>query len=168
MSAPSREARPRLLPCPHRRRPPLQPFPPRTTRRGWRPAPRACSLALVGASLLLNARGEETVTLPILGTPLPPLCAMKGLAGWDCPGCGLTRSFVSLAHGDFARAWHFNPAGWLIFAAILLQIPFRAVQLWRLRRGLRELDAPWLIVLAWLIVVALLGQWAARLFAAWM
>ena len=24
--------------------------------------------------------------------------------GYDCPGCGLTRSFVSLAHGNIGRA----------------------------------------------------------------
>ena len=38
----------------------------------------------------------------------PTLCLIKNLTGHDCPGCGLTRAFPSVAHFEFRRAWQFN------------------------------------------------------------
>jgi hypothetical protein len=37
----------------------------------------------------------------------------------DCPFCGMTRSFVALAHGEVSSAFRFHPAGPLLFAAML-------------------------------------------------
>ncbi|MGP4016420.1 DUF2752 domain-containing protein [Saccharopolyspora sp. 5N708] len=50
------------------------------------------------------------------GFPLPP-CPIKLLTGLDCPGCGATRMFYSLLHGDLLSALHFN-------AAAVVFIPF--------------------------------------------
>ena len=36
-------------------------------------------------------------------------CLFKSLTGYDCPGCGNTRSVLSLLHGDFPRAVKYNP-----------------------------------------------------------
>ena len=43
--------------------------------------------------------------------------------GIDCPGCGLTRSFIHLAHAEPLAAWELNPLSWLLFGYVVAQIP---------------------------------------------
>ncbi|MDH3718592.1 MAG: DUF2752 domain-containing protein [Planctomycetota bacterium] len=115
------------------------------------------------AAALMEIRGGHHVTLPWLG-PLPAACVWKSMWGMNCPGCGLTRSVVSLMHADPGAAWRYNPAGWLIFAIAIYQIPFRAVQLWRLARGqVDRRHGIWTIHLAvWATVTAIIAQWLWR------
>lgn len=47
---------------------------------------------------------------------LPSFCPFYNLTGLPCPGCGLTRAFVCLGHGQWREAWHWHPLGWLIYA----------------------------------------------------
>lgn len=119
---------------------------------------------VLALSFVLGVRGEEQVTLPIFQVPLPPFCSFKRMVGVDCPGCGLTRCFISLAHGDLPRAWQFNPAGIYFFALVMAQIPLRGWLLWRARTGRRAIDLGWwghgaLLLLATLLI----GQWAVRI-----
>ncbi len=37
-----------------------------------------------------------------------PVCPLYSLTGIHCPGCGLTRGFHALFHGDVLTALHFN------------------------------------------------------------
>ena len=37
-----------------------------------------------------------------------PLCPVRSLTGWWCPGCGLTRAAHHLLHGDIGRAHGYN------------------------------------------------------------
>ena len=37
-----------------------------------------------------------------------PVCPLYELTGFACPGCGLTRGFHALFHGDWAAAFGFN------------------------------------------------------------
>jgi hypothetical protein len=85
------------------------------------------TLVLV-ASLLLDVK-SGAVHLPVAALPLPPLCMSKELFGMDCPGCGLTRSFVHLAHGRWTESWQAHRLGWLLAALLLAQIPYRALRL---------------------------------------
>lgn len=48
-----------------------------------------------------------------------PQCPFHALTGLNCPGCGMTRGFHSLFHGDLLSAVHFN-ALLPIFAFIFL------------------------------------------------
>ena len=76
----------------------------------------------------------------------------------------MTRCFISLAHGDLRAAWRYNPAGPLLFAMLAFQIPFRLVQLFRIRRGLPELRMGWWPqALFALLGVLMVGQWLLRL-----
>jgi hypothetical protein len=122
-----------------------------------------CS-AIVVLSFLLSVRNQTRVVLPWVNVPLPELCMMRRMTGLGCPGCGMTRCFISLARGDVAAAWSYNPAGLLMFAVIAFQIPFRSLQLWRIRRGLPELRtglAAQIILIT--LAAAMIGQWALRL-----
>ena len=47
-----------------------------------------------------------------------PVCQFHRLTGWNCPGCGLTRSFHALLHADFATASRDNAL--LILTLLLL------------------------------------------------
>lgn len=88
------------------------------------------------AAFALSFRAGETVYLPWSSLALPPSCGMKLYWGIDCPGCGLTRSFILLAHGDVAGSLAMNPAGVLMFGVVLFQVPYRIAQIWRIRQGL--------------------------------
>lgn len=41
-------------------------------------------------------------------------CPYAYLFGISCPGCGMTRSFIALAHLDFRGAFHYHPLFWLV------------------------------------------------------
>jgi hypothetical protein len=121
------------------------------------------SLVVVGLSLLLSTGGKEQVILPWINLPTPGLCVSKNMLGLDCPGCGMTRCFISMAHGDFSAAWHFNPAGILLFGVLLSQIPIRTVQLLRLRAGRLPYSfarSQWVL---WVVVAVMLAQWVVKL-----
>ena len=48
------------------------------------------------------------------------LCPFRAVTGLPCPGCGMTRAFCSIGHGDIAAAFSYNALGPLVFAAALL------------------------------------------------
>lgn len=78
--------------------------------------------------------------LQVAGMPTPQICQFRVQTGLDCPGCGLTRSWVSAAHGRFESSLSFHPLGWLLMLYTLLQF-FRhgACLLWpRVRRLLKQ------------------------------
>lgn len=115
-------------------------------------------------SFFLYTDGPNDVVVPWLNVALPPTCSMQRMAGIDCPGCGLTRSFISLAHGQLSASLAFNPAGILIFGLVLFQIPYRIAQLWRVRRGLPEWNLNSVSLWIWApIVVVLMVQWIGKL-----
>ncbi len=77
------------------------------------------------AGLLLGFLAEPS------GVPSVNLCQFKLATGLPCPGCGLTRATILMAHGDFTRAWMYNPFILAIFPAmvVLAIYPFIMAQL---------------------------------------
>lgn len=112
----------------------------------------AAAVAVLAAACILSNDGDSRVAL--FGMALPEICWSRRWLGWECPGCGLTRSFVALAHGDVARAWQFKPVGVLLFAFVVAQVPYRLVQLWRGAQGREELQLRGMQFVPWLIAVA--------------
>jgi hypothetical protein len=53
------------------------------------------------------------------------------ITGHGCPGCGLTTSFAFLVRGELASAFRVNPIGVLLFAAVVLSVPFFAYRVVR-------------------------------------
>lgn len=48
------------------------------------------------------------------------MCGFRAYTGLSCPGCGLTRAFVAIAHGRFADAWILNPFAFPLFLLALM------------------------------------------------
>ena len=88
-----------------------------------------CVGVLVVAWLMAPTEGM----LSLFGVEVPVLCTIRRSFGVDCPGCGLTRSFVYLAHGDAAGGLRMNWLGPPLFFYTAAQIPYRALRLWRIR-----------------------------------
>ena len=120
----------------------------------------ALSAGVLIAAFLLRINDGGRVGAPWLPfESLPPMCGSRALLGIECPGCGLTRSFVALASGDFAESFRFHRLGWLMFLATASQIPYRTVRLRQLRRG--DLgERRWPKWFGSLLIAALLTNWA--------
>lgn len=89
--------------------------------------------------------------------PLPQVCASRALFGFRCPGCGLTRSIIHLAEGDWRASWHDHRLGSLLAIVIASQIPYR---LYALRRPGRPLPSPfWLSAIGYSLVAMLMINW---------
>jgi hypothetical protein len=48
------------------------------------------------------------------------LCPFRAVTGLPCPGCGMTRAFCSIGHGEFARAFGYNALAPFVFVAAML------------------------------------------------
>ncbi|MGI8788297.1 MAG: DUF2752 domain-containing protein [Pyrinomonadaceae bacterium] len=60
-----------------------------------------------------------------------PVCPLHELTGLNCPGCGLTRGFHALFHGDVTTALHYNallPALAFVFAYLLVSMSLTAIR----------------------------------------
>ena len=69
---------------------------------------RCFLLGLVGVALWTNfaqVSADEFRFIP---------CALKSMVGIRCPGCGMTRSCVSLVQGKIADAWNYHPFSWMV------------------------------------------------------
>lgn len=125
------------------------------------------ALATVVAVLAwsLEVRPDERVAFRGFSHwPLPHSCYSRAVFGVPCPGCGLTRSFVYLARGNWQAAWQEHRLGWLLAGIVALQFPYR---LWALSRGGNVALSPryataFAIVLATLMLV----NWGLRFVAA--
>ena len=122
----------------------------------------AICLAVVVVSLLFEVRSDDRVAfLAWPSHPLPETCGCRALFGIPCPGCGLTRSFVHLAHGRWAQSWRAHHLGWLLAAALLFQFPYRFAALgWPERKFLGEHVPRWfgraviaLLIANWILLI---------------
>ncbi len=90
-----------------------------------------CVAAIIGA-FALAPTSEDSLVLPLgfagVKVQLPETCASRRILGVSCPGCGLTRSFVFMAHGEWRRAAKANAMGPILFFLCWLQIPYRVVR----------------------------------------
>lgn len=121
----------------------------------------ALAIAVCVLALGLQVRPDQRVAFRLIPAwPLPELCQSKVLFGWTCPGCGLTRSFVHLAHADLPASLAVHPFGWLAALLVLAQIPYRV---WALNSpsgkplGTR---VPWIVL--WTVIALLVVSWLVR------
>ncbi len=117
------------------------------------------AIAVLGGSFVLGQGGDGRLKLPGVDVPLPTVCTMKRFTGLDCPGCGLTRCFVSMSRGEISQAFGYHPVGVAIFFVVVAQLPYRGLQLRRLARGKPEIRAgsPWGLPIV--MLAAMFAQW---------
>jgi hypothetical protein len=115
----------------------------------WRlPASEGIALAGVGAVVVARALSPDRIE------DGPVICPFRLLTGLPCPGCGLTRSWVYLAHGSWGESLAAHPFGVVAVALVLALVA--AVIVARVRR-VRAPDLDALVRRPWLVV--LLGAW---------
>ena len=94
------------------------------------------------------------------GFLVPESCFARVYYEVDCPGCGLTRSFIYLADGEIQKSLNANRVGWLLALSVLLQIPFRIVSL---KTEGRFISIPVRRAMGWSIVIILISNWVYNL-----
>jgi hypothetical protein len=92
---------------------------------------------------------------------LPPLCTVRQWFGFNCPGCGMTRSFVYLAEGDVAASWRMHRLGLLLASLVVLQIPYRLLVIRRPEFMLPGVVTRWM---GRVLITMLLVNWLVNLF----
>jgi hypothetical protein len=114
---------------------------------------------LVAAAVLTPT--AASVQVPGWGA-LAHLCWIRTWTGFECPFCGMTRSFTALMHGDLSTAFRMHPAGPLLAAAM------GATVAWALTVALRGLpavsDRPGFLKTAAAVALASAGLGLARWF----
>ena len=78
----------------------------------------ALQAAWVSLALLIAIRSFGGWNFEATFNSFSPPCLFHLLTGFDCPGCGMTRAFLRLAHGDVRGAWLLHPFS--PFLALLL------------------------------------------------
>ncbi|HUY90631.1 MAG TPA: DUF2752 domain-containing protein [Pirellulales bacterium] len=124
----------------------------------------ALAAMIVALAWALEVRADERVAFRGFSQwPLPHSCYSRAVFGVPCPGCGLTRSFIYLARGDWHAAWQEHRLGWLLAGIVALQFPYR---LWALARGGRVALSPQLATaLALALMCLMFVNWGIGLIA---
>ena len=113
--------------------------------------------AVLILSVVLHVRDDQRVVLQLLPDyPIPESCVSKVWFNCECPGCGLTRSFIYLAHGDWSQSLKTHRVGWLLAFAVLAQFPYR---LFLLSSPDHNSSPHWSRWFGWLLIASLIGNW---------
>lgn len=122
------------------------------------------SVAVVALSFALHLDGGGYVAAAD-GWSLPMMCGSRALFNVECPGCGLTRSFVALAHGDLQRSLDLHRLGSLMAVAVVGQLVYRPWALYELRTRFPTRNWP-----SWfgsVLIGALLANWLLKIAGVW-
>ena len=131
--------------------------------RGVWPALRPATLLPLG----LVAAALVPVSFVTAG---PSVCPFKLLTGLPCPGCGMTRSVVTLLHGDLGASLYYHPLGFVLVALAVTLALADAWFWWRDARSMtarpsptRLLNGLMLTPAPWVAIGALTAIWFVRL-----
>lgn len=113
--------------------------------------PSAVLSVFAGAAVLVS------IAIPPGGLPSLPVCWFKSTTGMPCPGCGLTRAFCAISHGEFNAAWAFNPFGFLFYAGALL-LALWPLLVWKFPR--LETFRPAARRVTWFVFGLIAAMWA--------
>lgn len=141
----------------------MAPYPP--TRRRHKEVLFFSLLALIAAPLLEVYPDERVGLRDHPDLLLPPTCMSRSLFGINCPACGLTRSFVYLARGDWIASTQCHRLGWLLMFMAAVQVPYRlAILAGRQQLLLSEPAGRWV---GRVLIALLIGNWVLGLVFCW-
>lgn len=97
-------------------------------------------LAAAGVAAMAAGSGALAYFDPSKASFLP-VCPLYALTGFACPGCGLTRGFHALFHGDVLTALDFNALipiwalifGYVSISLVLLAVRGKGLSIWMTR-----------------------------------
>ena len=121
------------------------------------PSRRLAGFAFLSGVLLAS------VTIPPFHREVFTICLLQDVFGIPCPGCGLTRAFLFLGHGDFRSALELNVNSLLAYtlvALLWLQSAYNAVTHNEINMQLRKQERFFLMALA---VAATASGWIYNL-----
>ena len=128
----------------------------------------AAALAALAGAFVLQPTGAGALSFhfPVLEVEiiLPDTCFSRTVLGVSCPGCGLTRSFVAMARGDFEGSFRWNPMGPVLFFVCLFQVPYRIIEyvgLWQERNTWLRIKRL-LGTSVWIVLAGLIVCWLVR------
>jgi hypothetical protein len=124
----------------------------------------AVACGTVFLALVLRVRSDQRVEFALWpGLPMPVTCWSRSLFGCKCPGCGLTRSLIYLAHGDWRASLAMHRLGIVMALSILAQFPYCAAGLfWKKDYPLGRVFAS---IFAWTLICLLIGNWLWEMIA---
>jgi hypothetical protein len=96
----------------------------------------------------------------LFGYTIPSLCMFHNITGFDCPGCGITRSFIYALHGQWDNSYLMHLWGIPLAAIVAFQIPYH---LWRATGGSPLKFPPGLI--RWFrifVIISIVLPWAVK------
>ena len=117
------------------------------------------AVSIILLSLILKPGTSEDDRATIFGFKTPILCLHRLIYNEPCAGCGLTRSFVSTAHGDLESAYSYHKLGIPLFILVVFQIPIRVYLLKTGIKGYTSLVKKLITVPAILAGIALIVHW---------
>ena len=97
-----------------------------------------------------------TVVCKTIGFGIP--CLVNVLTGLQCPGCGISRMFISLIEGDFVSAWYYNSCvlGMLpLFIYFAIRLSFGYVK----KNSLNLYKAENIILVIMIVILLLFAVW---------
>ncbi len=83
-----------------------------------------------------------------------PSCDFLMRTGWPCPSCGMTTSMAAMARGRVAEAFHAQPFGVVLFAALVAAAVAGAVELGGRNVWARERPRWWWVIVAFVLMLA--------------
>lgn len=90
---------------------------------------------------------------------IPSPCITKNVFKRDCPGCGLTRSFVKIAQGEFREAFRFNRISILLYIFFISAMAFHAYCLYKLPNPIPEKLGRTKRIFSNLMIFFILANW---------
>jgi len=121
-----------------------------------------CWLVLI-TSLILKPEGTSGIKL--FGKDIPSVCLFYNLTGYPDLGCGLTRSFVNMAHFHLKDAFYSHFLGPAVFVGFLFAGAYLTYRILGGRKKLKiSMSALPAIAITVLIMLAAIAAWIVKLY----
>lgn len=104
------------------------------------------SVAAIALSFVMTIKDNQEVYLPFTSRPMPEVCGSRILLGVGCPGCGMSRAFISISNLEIDRALAFNSASLVVYLFVVIQIPWQAMQVFKTFYRGGPIDTWWTLV----------------------